>query len=59
MVFYQQGAVLDKGLKPENVTSERRDTAVGAVLTQLIMISSCSPLPPRSAGRIWARPSTR
>jgi Mn2+/Fe2+ NRAMP family transporter len=39
MVFYQQGAVLDKGLKPENVTSERRDTAVGAVLTQLIMIS--------------------
>jgi len=39
MVFYQQGAVLDKGLKPENIPSERRDTAVGACLTQLIMVS--------------------
>ncbi len=38
MVFYQQGAVLDKGLKPLNIPSERRDTAVGAVLTQGIMI---------------------
>ena len=38
MVFYQQGAVLDKGLKPANIPSERRDTAVGAVLTQGIMI---------------------
>ena len=39
MVFYQQGAVLDKGLKPANISSERRDTAVGAGLTQLIMIA--------------------
>ncbi len=39
MVFYQQGAVLDKGLKPGNIPSERRDTAVGAGLTQLIMIA--------------------
>jgi Mn2+/Fe2+ NRAMP family transporter len=38
MIFYQQGAVLDKGLKPANIRSERRDTAVGAVLTQIIMI---------------------
>ena len=38
MVFYQQGAVLDKGLQPVNIPSERRDTAVGAVLTQAIMI---------------------
>jgi Mn2+/Fe2+ NRAMP family transporter len=38
MIFYQQGAVLDKGLKPLNIPSERRDTAVGAVLTQAIMI---------------------
>ncbi len=38
MVFYQQGAVLDKGLKPSDIPSERRDTAVGAVLTQGIMI---------------------
>ncbi|MGA3353017.1 MAG: divalent metal cation transporter [Acidimicrobiales bacterium] len=39
MIFYQQGAVLDKGLKPVNIPSERRDTAVGAALTQLIMIA--------------------
>jgi Mn2+/Fe2+ NRAMP family transporter len=39
MIFYQQGAVLDKGLKPINIPSERRDTAVGAGLTQLIMIA--------------------
>ena len=38
MIFYQQGAVLDKGLRPINIPSERRDTAVGAVLTQAIMI---------------------
>jgi Mn2+/Fe2+ NRAMP family transporter len=39
MIFYQQGAVLDKGLKPSNIPSERRDTAVGAGLTQVIMIA--------------------
>jgi Mn2+/Fe2+ NRAMP family transporter len=38
MVFYQQGAVLDKGLRPVDIPSERRDTAVGAVLTQMIMV---------------------
>jgi Mn2+/Fe2+ NRAMP family transporter len=38
MIFYQQGAVIDKGLLPHHVRSERRDTAVGALLTQLIMI---------------------
>jgi Mn2+/Fe2+ NRAMP family transporter len=38
MIFYQQGAVVDKGLLPRNIPSERRDTAVGALLTQLIMI---------------------
>jgi len=39
MVFYQQHAVIDKGLKPANIPSERRDTMVGAFLTQFIMIS--------------------
>jgi Mn2+/Fe2+ NRAMP family transporter len=39
MIFYQQGAVIDKGLLPRHIRSERRDTAVGAVLTQLIMIA--------------------
>jgi Mn2+/Fe2+ NRAMP family transporter len=37
MVFYQQSAVADKGLKPQQYTAARWDTAVGAVLTQLIM----------------------
>jgi Mn2+/Fe2+ NRAMP family transporter len=38
MIFYQQGAVVDKGLQVEDIPSERRDTAVGAILTQLIML---------------------
>jgi Mn2+/Fe2+ NRAMP family transporter len=38
MIFYQQGAVIDKGLEPRHIHSERRDTAVGAFLTQLVMI---------------------
>ncbi|OYV38976.1 MAG: NRAMP family metal ion transporter [Thiomonas sp. 20-64-5] len=37
MVFYQQSAVADKGLKPEQYTAARWDTAVGAALTQFIM----------------------
>jgi Mn2+/Fe2+ NRAMP family transporter len=39
MVFYQQGAVIDKGLKPGNIRRERADTAVGAVVTQVVMIA--------------------
>jgi Mn2+/Fe2+ NRAMP family transporter len=39
MIFYQQGAVIDKGLLPQDLKKERHDTAVGAVITQLIMIS--------------------
>jgi len=39
MIFYQQGAVLDRGLKARDIPSERRRTALGAVLTQLIMIA--------------------
>ncbi len=37
MVFYQQSAVADKKLRPEHYTAARVDTAVGAVLTQLVM----------------------
>ncbi len=37
MVFYQQSAVADKRLKPEHLTAARWDTAIGAVITQLIM----------------------
>jgi len=36
MVFYQQAAVVEKGLLPEDHRSERWDTAIGAVLTQLL-----------------------
>lgn len=37
MVFYQQSAVADKRLRPEHIGAARLDTAIGAVLTQLVM----------------------
>ena len=37
MVFYQQSAVIDKGLNLSHLRMARVDTAVGAVITQLIM----------------------
>lgn len=39
MVFYQQGAVVDSGLKPAALRHARRDTLAGAILTQVIMIA--------------------
>ena len=39
MIFYQQGAVIDKGLRRADLHGERRDTALGAVLTQLVMVA--------------------
>lgn len=39
MIFYQQGAVVDKRLSETTIRQERYDTAAGAVLTQLIMIA--------------------
>ena len=39
MIFYQQTAVVDKGLTSPRCPGERRDTAFGAVLTQVIMIA--------------------
>lgn len=38
MLFYQQGAMVDKKLHHQHIGSSRRDTATGAVLTQGIMI---------------------
>ena len=38
MIFYQQGAVIDKGLSHRHIRVERRGTAYGSVLTQVIMI---------------------
>ncbi len=37
MVFYQQSAVVDKGLNISHIKPARWDTAVGALVTQLIM----------------------
>ncbi len=37
MVFYQQSAVADKKLRPDQYRYARWDTAIGAVLTQIIM----------------------
>lgn len=39
MVFYQQSAVVDKGLGIADLKAARWDTAIGAILTQLIMMS--------------------
>ena len=38
MIFYQQSAVLEKGLAPQHLKILRWETAAGAVLTQLVMI---------------------
>jgi Mn2+/Fe2+ NRAMP family transporter len=37
MIFYQQSAVVDKGLTVEHLRVLRWDTAIGAVVTQVIM----------------------
>lgn len=39
MVFYQQSAVVDKNLQLVHLKSARIDTAIGAIITQIIMIS--------------------
>lgn len=39
MIFYQQSATVDKGLKLKDLIPARVDTAIGAVLTQIIMIA--------------------
>lgn len=39
MVFYQQGAVIDKHLGKNQLKAARWDTRIGAVLTQVIMVA--------------------
>ena len=39
MVFYQQSAVIEKGLSIDDLPSARWDTALGAIVTQVIMAS--------------------
>ncbi len=40
MIFYQQSAVVDKGLKKPDLRAARYDTAWGAVLTQIVMAAA-------------------
>jgi len=37
MIFYQQSAVVDKGLEVKHLRAARIDTMIGAIITQLIM----------------------
>ncbi len=37
MIFYQQSAVVDKGLNAQHLKIARWDTAIGAIITQLVM----------------------
>ncbi len=39
MVFYQQGAVIDKGLDTRHLKAARQDTLFGSVFTQLVMVA--------------------
>eukprot|EP00992_Anisonema_acinus_P008305 TRINITY_DN4394_c0_g1_i1.p1 TRINITY_DN4394_c0_g1~~TRINITY_DN4394_c0_g1_i1.p1 ORF type:complete len:438 (-),score=84.75 TRINITY_DN4394_c0_g1_i1:112-1425(-) len=51
MIFYQQSAVVDKGLTVADLHYARQDTLIGAFLTQLIM----SAVIITSAGTIWVK----
>lgn len=50
MVFYQQSAVVDKGLNVSHLRSARWDTGIGAVVTQLIMVGMLVTV----AATLWA-----
>lgn len=39
MIFYQQSAVVDKGLTVHDIKASRWDTAIGSVVTQLVMMA--------------------
>ena len=39
MIFFQQSALLDKGLNSKHLTITRWDTLIGALITQLVMIA--------------------
>jgi NRAMP (natural resistance-associated macrophage protein)-like metal ion transporter len=53
MVFYQQSSIADKKLRPEDYTAARWDTAIGAVLTQLltaaVLVAAAATLASRAA----------
>jgi NRAMP (natural resistance-associated macrophage protein)-like metal ion transporter len=39
MIFFQQSAVVDKRLRPEHLRAARWDTAVGSLVTQIVMVA--------------------
>ncbi len=39
MVFYQQGAVIDKGLTTAHLKTAKQDTLFGSIVTQLVMLA--------------------
>jgi Mn2+/Fe2+ NRAMP family transporter len=54
MVFYQQGAIVERKFKKSDLKSARLDTALGAVLTQVIMaavviVAAATALPGKTA----------
>lgn len=50
MIFYQQSAVVDKGLTVDHLKHSRWDTAIGSVVTQLVMIGMLV----TTAATLWA-----
>ena len=58
MVFYQQSAVVDKGLTVRHLKVLRWDTAMGAVMTQMVMaavlIASRQLSARRARGSAWS-----
>lgn len=54
MVFYQQSAIADKRLKPEHYRAAKLDTAIGAVVTQMVMaavlVSAAATIAPNVPG---------
>ena len=39
MLFYQQAATVDKGLRPDDLPAARRETLVGAIVSQGLMVA--------------------
>jgi Mn2+/Fe2+ NRAMP family transporter len=59
MVFFQQSSVVEKKLKAADIGAERIDTAIGAVITQIIMAAVLIATAATLGKRAAARRSTR
>lgn len=51
MIFYQQSAVVDKGLTIDDLKASRWDTAIGSVITQMVMAAMLV----TCAATLWAQ----